>query len=44
MSIQDSNKGGQLAGEQLLTAVLAYFWAKNNGDSLDRFRRAFGWE
>ena len=35
--------GNQLAAEKLLTTVLAYFWAKNNGNPVDRFLRAFGW-
>ena len=36
--------GNQLAAEKLLTSVLAYFWAKNNSDPVERFLRAFGWE
>lgn len=36
--------GNQLAAEKLLTTVLSYFWAKNNGDPVERFLRAFGWE
>ena len=35
--------GNQLAAEELLTTVLAYFWAKNNGNPVERFLRAFGW-
>ena len=37
-------EGNQLAAEKLLTNVLRYFWARSNGNPVERFAQAFGWE
>ena len=43
LSIDTLPKDEPLAAEKLLTSVLAYLWAKNNGHPVERFLRVFGW-
>ena len=44
LSFDSQPKGNQLALEELLTSLLRYFWAKQNGNPVERFLQAFGWE